>query len=194
MPARQRSQKGQEGIGGGGRLRIAHVAPTEQLLELVDGDHHPGILLVALQPQLPQLTVQGLRRGGVFVGGRQIEYPVSLPQHCRQSRGRILSLLQAPLRAGVGLTADHDYRRAQLQVLIELIPPALAGLNASVGVEVEKQRAEALLLGPLLLLILQPITDPLGPGVVVAAVADEDGAHDAVAEAASVQITWAALA
>jgi hypothetical protein len=79
-------------------------------------------------------------------------------------------------------------------VLIELIPPALAGLNAIVGVEVEKQRAEALLLGPLLLLILQPITDPLGPGVVVAAVADEDGAHDAVARAASGQFTWAALA
>ncbi len=78
-------------------------------------------------------------------------------------------------------------------MLIELIPPALAGLNAIVGVEVEKLRAEALLLGPLLLLILQPITDPRGPGVVVAAVADEDGAHDAVAEAASGQITWAAL-
>ena len=53
---------------------------------------------------------------------------------------------------------------------------------------------EALLLGPLLLRIFQPITDPLGPGVVVAAVADEDGAHDAGAEAASGQITWASLA
>jgi hypothetical protein len=192
MPARQLSQKGQEGICG--RLRIALVAPTEHLLKLVDGDHYPGILLVALHPQLPQLPVQRLRRGGVFVGGRQIEGPVSLPQHCRQSRRRILSLLQAPLRGGVGLTADHVHRRAQLQVLIELIPPALAGLNVSVGVEVEKQRAEALHLGPLLLLILQPITDPLGPGVPVAAEADEDGAHNAVAEAASGQITLAALA
>jgi hypothetical protein len=82
-------------------------------------------------------------------------------------------------------------------LLIERIPPTLAGLNASVGVEVEKQRAKVLHLEPLLLLILQPITAPLGPGVVVAAVAavaDEDGAHDAVAEAASGQITWAALA
>ena len=113
-----------------------------------------------------------------------VRYP--LPRHSQ--------FRQAPLRGGVGLTADHDHRRAQLQVPIELIPPALAGLNASVGVEVEKQRAEALLLGPLLLLIFQPITDPLGPGVVVAAVADEDGAHDAGAEAASGQITWASLA
>jgi len=63
-----------------------------------------------------------------------------------------------------------------------------------VGVEVKKQRAEALLLGPLLLLMLQPIMDPLGPDVVAAAVADEDGAHNAVAEAASGQFTWAAQA
>jgi|LakMenEpi03Aug12_release.lakeMendotaPanAssembly.Ray.scaffolds.fasta_scaffold321944_3 hypothetical protein len=112
--------------------------------------------------QFRQKGQEGLRRGGVFVGGRQIECPVSLPQHCRQSRGRILSLLQAPLRGGVGLTADHDHRRAQLQVLIELIPPALAGMNAIVGVEVEKQRAEALLLGPLLLLILQHLPGPAG--------------------------------
>jgi hypothetical protein len=69
-------------------------------------------------------------------------------------------------------------------VLIELIPPALADLDAVVGIKVEKQRAEPLLLGPLLLLILQPITDPLCPGVVVTAVADENGAHEANAEAA----------
>jgi hypothetical protein len=35
-------------------------------------------------------------------------------------------------------------------------------MNAIVGVEVEKQRAEALLLGPLLLLILQHLPGPAG--------------------------------
>jgi hypothetical protein len=62
-------------------------------------------------------------------------------------------------------------------VLIKLIPPALAGLDAVIGIKVEKQRSEALLLRPLLLLILQPIADAHGPAVVFAAVANEDGAH-----------------
>lgn len=72
LHGQQLSQKDQESIGGNGHLRVAHVAPAEHLLKLVDGYHHPGILFVALLPQLPQVTVQGLNRGCVFVGGQKI--------------------------------------------------------------------------------------------------------------------------
>lgn len=51
---------------------------------------------------------------------------------------------------------------------MELIPPAFADLHAVIGIEVEKHRAKALLLRPLLPLIQQPIAKPLGPGVVLA--------------------------
>ena len=103
-------------------------------------------------------------------------------QHQLARRHRHPQLRQTPLRGGVGLTAEHDHRRAQPQVLIQLISPSLAGLDAIDGIEVEKQRPETLLLGPLLAPIQQPIADLLGPAVVVAAVADEDGAHEADAE------------
>jgi hypothetical protein len=49
-----------------------------------------------------------------------------------------------------------------------LIPPAFADLYAVIGIEVEKHRAKAMLLRPLLPLIQQPIAKPLGPGVVLA--------------------------
>ena len=86
------------------------------------------------------------------------------------------------------------------------IHEAIALIRGSIGMEVVVEAAPArssddfpqpeapLLVGPLLLLIFQPITDPLSPGVVVALVADEDGAHDAVAKAALCQFNWAALA
>jgi hypothetical protein len=50
-------------------------------------------------------------------------------------------------------------------------------MEAVIGVEVKKQRPEALLLRAFLLTIAQPIPDPQRPLVVAAAVADEDRAH-----------------
>jgi hypothetical protein len=46
----------------------------------------------------------------------------------------------------------------------------------------------------LLLLILQPIADALGPAFVFAAMTNEDGAHEVDAKAASSKFTGAALA
>ena len=122
----------------------------------------PAQRLQALQQALPAglgplLQINHRQRRGLGFAQQLWEGAASDDTHRKHQlarRHRHPQLRQAPLRLAIGLAADHDHRRAELQVLIKLIPPALAGLDAVIGIKVEKQRSEALLLRPLLLLIL----------------------------------------
>jgi hypothetical protein len=67
-------------------------------------------------------------------------------------------------------------------------------LEILIGIDFETKRAKALLPRMLLTLIKQPIANPLGPGIDVAAVADESGAQQWDAWEASGQFTGVTLA
>jgi len=145
----------------------------------------PAQRLQALQQAIPTrsrslLKIDHRQGRGLGFAQQLRERVAGLDSHRQHqlARGhRHPKLCQTPLRGGVGLAAEHDHRRTQLKVLEQLVAPAFADMEAVVGVEVKKQRPEALLLLAFLLTIAQPIPDPQRPRVVAAAVADEDRAH-----------------
>ena len=76
---------------------------------------------------------------------------------------------EAPLGGEVAVAAQRDHGAAGAQLGVEGALPADAGLDARLRVEVEEDRAVALL--------LEPGLEFLGRSVVAAAVADEEVAH-----------------
>ena len=67
------------------------------------------------------------------------------------------------------LAAEGKHCSETAQLVIQLLLPVPSGWDTDLGMGVEKD--------PFVALLLQPVPDPPGPGVVLAAVADEDPAH-----------------
>ena len=145
-------------------------------LKTVQARKRGGVGLLLRRPGLAQLPTQRLqpflqapptrRRSLLQIDHRQ-RRGLGFAQQLRQwaridphrqhqlARGhRHTKLCQAPLGGGIGLTADHKDRRTQLQVLKQLITPALANIDAVLLIDIEKEGEVALFLLSLLLVVL----------------------------------------